>query len=251
MKSKFKLILSKERNIIMLMLLSILLSILITDLASAVIEDFGSAKQNECISLVQQNEGVVFETIASVQLPNKQFVILNTNMTSQGSGFYNYSFCNTSQTGKYFVNGFDTDESWTYYFLITPNGENPSVSNAIFYIGLLALMGVFLLLVMWAYMQDQSQLARLWWFAFMWIPIISILFVGWNMARDFLSSQGMIEDTLYFGWIVPLILYPFLLLGLALYTFYWIYQNKEVQKLLNRGFSVDEAQRKVYGGRGR
>jgi len=129
----------KSNNIIMLMLAFIL----VMGLASASIDNIENVKKGECISLIQQNEGVSYETLASILLPDKTFIIINDNMTSQGSGFYNYSFCNTTQLGKYFVNGFDTDGSWNYYFDVTKNGEEKPTTSMLIFTYILFIIAIF------------------------------------------------------------------------------------------------------------
>lgn len=168
------------------------------------------------------------------------FNVNNANFTENGEYAYVVQ-CNSSSQGGFIGNTFD----------VTPNGELPTTAKSIFYISLLALLVIFLLMIFWAHMQDQSELAKFWWFSFMWIPMWAILFIGWNMARDFLTSQGAIQSVLYYSWVIIGIVYPFFLLGLVLYTFYYIYKQKEVQNLINRGFSLEEAQGRVNGrGRG-
>lgn len=173
------------------------------------------------------------------------------NLLNNVSMTYNPTFFNvtlpTSLNGKYsaIISGVNLTSTFTYN--VTPNGEDPSTAQAFFYIGLLALLVFFLIIVFWAHMQDQSELARFWWFSFMWIPIWGILFVAWNMARSFLLSQGAITGLLYYGWVIVGIVYPFFLLGLVLYTFYYIYKQKEIQDLINRGFSLEEAESQVNG----
>lgn len=179
-------------------------------------------------------------------------VLVNQEEATFQTAFYFYNFSIPQSSGSYQYNLFCGDEnSFTSSFLVTPNGENPSTAKALFYLGMLALLVFFLILMFWAHLQDESHLARFWWFSFMWIPIWAIIFIGWSMARDFLTSQGAIESVLYYFWITIGIAYPFFVLCLILYTFYYVYQQKEVQNLIKRGFSLEDAQARVKGrGRG-
>lgn len=180
------------------------------------------------------------ETSTLSDLFDFEFHVDKGNFSQNGD--YPYVIqCNSTSAGGFLANTIK----------VTPNGEEPTIAKSVFYIGLLGVLIFFLVLMFWAHMQDQSHLARFWWFAFMWIPIWSILFIGWNMARDFLTSQGGIQSVLYIFWLVIGLAYPFFLLGLVLYTFYYIYKQKEVQRLITRGFSVEDAQGRVNGrGRG-
>lgn len=184
----------------------------------------------------------------SIQDPTGANVLNNVTMTFNPT-YFNVTLP-TNLTGTYsaIINGQNLTSTFTY--LVTPNGELPTTATAFFYIGLLVLLVFFLCLIFWAHMNDESHLARFWWFAFMWIPIWGILYIGWSMARDFLASQAIIQTLLYLGWLVVGVAYPFFLIGLVLYTFYWIYQQKQVQNLINRGFTLEDAKGRV-GGRGR
>lgn len=186
----------------------------------------------------------------SVFYPNSTALITNQNATFQAS-FYSYNFTIPEISGNYDYTLFCTPtNSFSSSFPVTPNGEEPTIAKAIFYLGLLGFLVFFIILIFWAHMQDQSHLAKFWWFSFMWIPFWAVLFIGWSMARDFLTSQGAIEAVLYYAWWIVGMLYPFYIIGLILYTFYWIYQQREVQNLVKRGFSLEDAQARV-GGRGR
>lgn len=215
----------------------------------------GPVERNTCVDLWQTCPDCSYVNISQVLYPNTSIAVSNVEMTKAGTN-YNYTFCLTSADGDYVYKTYGNSSengicTQNVNFKVTPNGEEPTTATAFLYIALFAVLIFFLILIFYAHMHDESQLAKFWWFAFMWIPIWAILFVGWNMANDFLTSQGAIQAILYWAWLVIGIAYPFLLLGMVLYTFYWIYQQREVQRLLKRGFSLEDAENKVYrkGGR--
>jgi hypothetical protein len=173
---------------------------MVMGLASATIEDIGTAKQNTCVSLMQQNQGVAYETLSSIQLPDKTFIVINKNMTSQGLGFYNYSFCNTTQIGTYFVNGFDTDESWSYYFEITPSGRIYTMEEGITYLFLFLLiisLGVFLI---WASIKipydnyydgtvfkiNYGKHLKIFLIVIAYLVGLISLYIGWNVSLAYI-----------------------------------------------------------------
>lgn len=188
----------------------------------------------------------------TVSMPNSSAFINQQPATFQ-TAFYSYNFTIPEVSGSYEYNLFcSPTNTFTDHFSVTPNGEEPTVAKAFFYLGLLAVLIFFLILIFWAHVQDQSHLARFWWFSFMWLPMWAILFIAWSMAESFLTSQPVIAGILYWAWLIIAILYPFFLLGLVLYTFYWIYKQQEVQRLITRGFTLEDAQAKAYGkGRGK
>lgn len=206
--------------------------------------------QGECIELRQSCTNCTFVNITLLLYPNSSTGLSNVPMTKIGT-VYNRTFCETSALGTYTYwtlgdpDG-DLDQPGIT-FEVTPNGEIPTTAKAFLYIGLVFFLFLLLGLIFWAHLQDQSPLARFWWFAFMWIPIWAILFIGWSMASDFLTSQGAIAGLFWWAWVIIGSLYPFFLLGLVLYTFYYIYKDKQVQNLIKRGVSVEDAQAKVFG----
>lgn len=163
--------------------------------------------------------------------------ITSENFSKIGEYSYNV-YCNTSTQGG-FIDG---------SLYVTNTGTIPEISDAIMYGILLSLLVFFIILMFVAHFRDTSELGRFWWFSFMWIPIWALLFVSWSMANDFLTSQRAIVGILWYGWLIVGIMYPFYLLGLTLYVFYWIYKQQEVQRLITRGFDVNEANAKVWGG---
>lgn len=187
----------------------------------------------------------------TVAYPNSSLFISQKEATFQ-TAFYVYNFTIPEISGSYDYNLYcSPTNTFSNSYEVTPNGELPTTAKAFFYIGLLSLLVFFIILIFYAHLNDASTLAKFWWFSFMWIPFWALLFIGWSMARDFLTSQGVIEAVLWWGWVVIGIVYPFYLLSLVLYTFYWIYEQKEVQQLVKRGFSLEEAQSRVKGrGRG-
>lgn len=187
----------------------------------------------------------------TVSYPNSS-VLIDQETASFQTAFYSYNFTIPQVSGSYDYNLFcSATNTFSENFEVTPNGEDPTTAKAFLYLGLMAVLIFFIILIFWAHMQDQNELARFWWFSFMWLPLWALLFIAWNMARDFLTSQGAIESILYITWFIIAIVYPFFLLGLVLYTFYYIYKQKEVQQLITRGFSLEDAQSRVNGrGRG-
>lgn len=193
---------------------------------------------------------------ATLQFPNNNTLMLNNVI--MGTTFYpkfNVTIPDTSLNGDYYGRqvccqaGFCGDQP--FYFTITPNGEAPNTAKSIFYIGLSLFLIILLVIIMWAHMQDKGEVWKVWWFSIIWLWMIAVTFIAYNMAHDFLTSSGFIESFFNLMWKVLMILFPFYMLFAVLFTFYWIYQNREVQKLINQGFSEEEASDRVSGRRGR
>lgn len=74
-----------------------------------------AVKQGRCVQLPQAEFNSTYQVITYIQLPDNRLVNISTNMTKNGD-FYNYTFCNTKQFGKYIVNGKSDLSTWAYSF---------------------------------------------------------------------------------------------------------------------------------------
>ena len=120
------------------LLLLILIGIFLVSFVSATQQTLGVFKQGECIPLIQTHGNTTYNNISFVLKTGESPVLFNVSdmMTKVGT-FYNYTFCNTSELGKYLVNGFGNPDgkktSWVYDFTITPSGKESSTSESILY----------------------------------------------------------------------------------------------------------------------
>lgn len=237
-----------------LLLLLLMVSLLIVSVSASDDAFVRPVQRGYCTQLTQTCANCTSVNITTIQHLNQTLQVLNQPMTPVAAGVYNYSFCETQSNGEVIYNTIGNPngvlDTQTVHLPITPNGEEPTIAKAIFYVGLLGVLLLFLGLIFWAHMGDKSELTRFWWFSFMWIPMIGITFICWNMASDFLTSSPMIASIFKWAFLVMIICYPFFLLTLVLYTFYWIYNQKAVQELITRGFTQEEAENRVRGGRG-
>lgn len=88
-------------------------------------QSYGIFEKGSCINLIQTCNNCTYLNISSILYPNSSSAISNVAMTQTGTE-YNYTFCDTNETGQYIVNGFgdpnNITEIWNYNFLITQNG---------------------------------------------------------------------------------------------------------------------------------
>lgn len=183
--------------------------------------------------------------------------ILINNQQANKIGVIYYITLNSSQTtnnGDYEVNincnNGTIGGKNTKYFTISPNGEEPTISKVILYISLLFVLLVIFAVIMWAHMKDKGEVWKVWWFSIIWLWMIAVTYVSFNIARDFLTSSGFIYDFFHLIWMVLMILFPFYLLGCILFTFYFVYKQKAVKDLIERGFSTEDAQEIINERRG-
>lgn len=180
----------------------------------------------------------------TITAPDSTTLVNNQPMTHYNS-FMNYSFNLTTQAGQYnyFLNNYSNS------FLVTPNGEEATSGKAIFYIGLLFVLIVFLVLIAFSFVKFDNLLNRVGMLGLGYLVLIAITFIAWNMSRDFLTSSPF---TISMFWILFLVLmvgaFPLLIGGFAWYII-MLFQIKEIQHMMDKGMDGEEAQRRVRGGK--
>lgn len=148
-------------------------------------ESLGTFKQNTCIELVQTCSNCSYVSVTSIVSPDstKSLSIID-NFTRTGTD-YNYTFCNTTQLGKYIVNGFgDTDGIITvfaYDFNITTTGNNNNNTIPLFLV-----LGGFIILI-FAFVFKNNYLGFMAGVAFIIFGIYSIVY-GLGFVSDFYTE---------------------------------------------------------------
>jgi hypothetical protein len=104
---------------------------MLVPLASAITE-LAPIKQNECVQLPQTCATCTYNNLTIVQYPNSTFALSGEyEMTKNGMN-YNYTYCNTSALGTYFVDGHGdvdgTDTGWGGY-TFDVNGSGQTVTQ--------------------------------------------------------------------------------------------------------------------------
>lgn len=201
-----------------------------------------------CDSSFNCNFTVTYKLDDSILLNNKQaskdnlifYYTLNDSYTSKNGDYQVDINCYNNSVG-----GKDVK-----YFTINPSGEEPTIPKVFLYISLLFVLLVIFGVIMWAHMKDTGQVWKVWWFSIMWLWIIAVSFISFNIARDFITSNGFIQSFFYLIWLVTIISFPFYIIFCIGYTFYFIYEQKAVQDLIQRGFSQEDAQQVVNERRG-
>lgn len=126
-------------------LLLLLATILVLPLVSSSTDTLGVFKQGECINLLQTCSDCTYNNVTSVISPSGLISIKNILMSKVGVE-YNLTFCNTSELGKYTVNGIGdlsgTSTIWNYWFEITPTGTSLTTQQSIMFI-----VGIIVMLI--------------------------------------------------------------------------------------------------------
>jgi hypothetical protein len=184
-------------------------------------------------------------------------VVYNTTMTyviGAGGGNFNVYVLggNLSTVGDYYYNVQCEDDTVGGFassiIHITPNGEEATVGRAIFYIGILFLLVVFLIMSIGVFMKyDDNLLAKVSMFGLSYLLLIAITFVGWQTAIDFLTSSPFLIEIFRILFFVLIIGFFPLLIGAFAWYIIMITKIKEIQNLMEHGMSSDEAERRVKG----
>lgn len=127
-------------------------------------------------------------------------------------------------------------------FLVSTNGEEVTTAKAVFYIGLLAVLLFFLGLSIFGFVSFDNLLSRVGSFGAGYLLMITITFIGWNMADSFLTSSPFLISGLRILFFVFVIgLFPLLIGAFAWYVI-MLFKIKEIERLMGKGFSRDEAE---------
>lgn len=165
----------KLNNLILIIVLTFLFP-----LVNAEVNELDSVPQNSCVLIPQTCASCSYVNV-SVTYKN-QTIITNKGMANQGGGLWTYNFCNTSQLGRYDIQGSgDIEGNPTgfdiLYFEVSYNGF---VGTTGFYILIIILsLG---LITLGVYMQDIIVVA----FGALGLYFMGfyILFNGINGLRD-------------------------------------------------------------------
>lgn len=203
-----------------------------------------------CFNEDDQICGAGTDCYLTVFKPDSSLLLDNVTMTNQGA-FYNYSINSTesSTTGVYSAvvycaGGVDSYGSFT--FEITPNGEKPTEADSILYIGLfIILVLLFTLTVIGAFNSEGDEikptLMRLGLWNTSYLLLIAISFITWNIASSFLTSAPFLISMTYIIFRILMAMALPLVASSLIYIGYKMITIKEIQNMMDRGISMDEA----------
>lgn len=234
-----------------LMMFLIIISFMELTFVSAQIESLSTSKINTNIQLVQSVTNSTYCNLTKIQYPNNTILSLNSAMTRNGND-YNYTF-SPDALGEYSYitccnpNSIETCVGVT--FEVTTTGNNVSLIIIVFYIAGLCVLFAFLIGCIYSFVKFDNLLNRVGMLGFSYLILIAISFIVYQMCLDFLSRSSFITDMIWWIWVVlmyaSIIIFP---LGFIWYM-YNISQIKEIQQLIDKGFSEDEAEHRIKGRR--
>lgn len=172
--------------------------------------------------------------VGSDDILDYEQIINGGNFTKAGQ--YAYVFqCNNSAEGGYYSNS----------FMVTPNGEIATTGKAIFYIGLLFVLLFFLGVSIYFFTDTDNLLGKVGSLGVGYLLLIAVTFISWNMASDFFISATFLINMMEILFYVLLIgLFP-LIIGLFIWYFLLLWKIKEIERLMSKGFSYEDANRRI------
>lgn len=203
------------------------------------------------VSCIDSNYSLCVSTTnctITVLYPNNTKLIKSENM-SFSTSYFNYTL-NSTQTnslGDYYTSvqckGITENGFTSFIFSITPNGEELSVGKAIFYVALFLVLIILLVLSITQISVKDNYGWIIGLLCFSYILIIGILYIGWQMADNFLTSIPLMAIVFYILWLVSMYcFFPFVIMLIFILTIETATQKK-IDQLVKVGHSREEAEK--------
>lgn len=192
--------------------------------------------------------------VGTVINPEGDALINNQAMTQNGAVFdLNLSANQTTINGEYQFNVACSDtgksSSKNLIFFITPNGEIPTTSKGLIYIGLLSVFILFFSMGLYAGKEAQSIVGKSAFFLTSYLILIGITFLAWNLSLDYLTSAPFMASFFRIFWLFLMYAFFPLLLILTFYTMWMMKKIDVIQNMIDKGMPIDEAyERTVKSG---
>ena len=229
-------------------LLFIMTIMLCLTIVSGAEGELGIYKAGECIDLVQLCSTCTYNNLTSVIIKddkgNNTRIEIWENMEKRGVEF-NYTYCNTNQTGTYNINGHGdiqgTDTVWAYKLKITPSGEEPDSAKSTIYISMFFGLLIFFAISLIGLFKTEDYKGK---FALYWVThllFVAITFTGWTMSAEFLTNvvfmAGMFRILF---WISIISMLPMILLSVAWIVYIHTF-NEHFERMISKGEDPETA----------
>jgi hypothetical protein len=237
----------------------ILFLLIILPLCSAEIQSLPHpVKVESCVNLPQSYANSTWQNITTIQQPDETITVLNTEMQSLGGGYYNFTYCNTTQNGEYIVNGIgDIDGTaviWNYKFTVNPLGKIFTNQQAILYF--IVFLISFILFVLCAvfgisapsgnnrdamtgyiFAVSNMKYVKIFLLALSYLLLMLIVYFGYIISYGYLDLD-FLGNLFYFAFYVMVIAtFPLFIIGVYVVIANAIRDSK-VSEMLQRGLTV-------------
>jgi len=226
----------------------------LTNLASSA-DTISPIKVSTCGQLPQLDATVAWENVTSVQLPDKSINNFGQFMDKNGP-YFNFTFCNTSQLGTYYVNGYDNNSiSWKYDFKVTANGQALETSNSLLYVIVLVISFVFFVIAIWGglalpYQNKRDQMTgyilavenlkylKMFCWAIAYLMVLIMSYFGWIISQMFLYIDFLGNIFKFAFYALAYSTLPLFIIGMYIAIANWI-RDSNISDQLSRGLRIN------------
>ena len=177
--------------------------------------------------------------------PNNTILIDGANMT-YNTNYFNYTVdgSETNDLGDYVtsVSCIGTTNGFTsFYFKVTPNGEELTTGTSLFYLGTFLVLGLLLGILIKNFVDNNNIKVKFALLQFSYLTSIGISFIAWDLTKNFLWNAPFITSFFRILWWVLISgFFPFLILS-CIWLIYMLISIKEIQSMVERGIPETEA----------
>ena len=183
-----------------------LMLILMAGLVSSEVNDYSPVKQNECVTLKQVCASCSFVNV-SLTYPNSTLALSNIPMVDSGGALWTYEFCNTTELGRYDINGVgDLDGTDTgfdvLYFIVSPSGSVLDSASSTTLFGSLLVMLILSVVFIIMAMKTESLAAKLTLYCIAGIGFIMVILYTVVTIQQVLFGFDSIVNAIETLWVV-------------------------------------------------
>jgi len=129
------------------------------------VNNYESVKQNECVILKQVCASCSFVNVSLIY-PNSSLALSNIPMVDYGGALWTYEFCNTTELGRYDINGVGDLEGVNtgfdvLYFVVSPSGSILDSASSTTLFGSLLVMLILSIVFILIAMKTESLAGKL------------------------------------------------------------------------------------------
>jgi hypothetical protein len=233
-----------------------LIFIFLISIVSATVESLPVQKKAGTVNLIQSCAGSTYSNITKVLYPNSSFSLRGEYGMTKSGNDYNYSFNDTQTLGRYLVYGHcdqaGTDTYWAYDFTVTYMGDSLDTSKSIMYIGLLALMVSFFILVVYfiekipssTNRNEEGEIVSLSGLKYLgsalvfidWMILIGIFYISSSLAFAYLG-EVLFAKVLFMIYSICFRITPLIVILWFVWIFVSIFQDQKMRKLIEKGLA--------------
>jgi len=202
--------------------------------------DLGTFKNGDCMSIITSlNSSYI--NISILANPSSHIFLRNVGMEKSGSGF-NYTFCNTTENGKY-TYGYcdDTTACFSNEFYVNPNGSEFTTAQGLIFIIILI---VFLLLLIGGINGMSKSMNNAWTIFYICLSYLSlfiIFLVCWNYSYNYLWQTQILVSIFWILWmIMGFGFMPFIII-VSLYIVHKGIKDNLEKEFISQGYTKEEA----------